>query len=721
MSTVVSKSLRQKAYRELHRSVDDRSEIAPQAGKELPLFDSICGEAGLAAGWVRVQARSPLPGGDGISVAVWSASSQARLVLLCASLYAGTYHPGPVRHFTLPKKHGGQRNLGLPSVADRVVQSSALIALDSVFEAEFEDSSFGYRRGRSVKAAAERIASLYRQGFRHVVEADVLSFFENVPHQPLLAELEALLDEPPLIALFAQWLDMAGTGDTGLLQGAPISPLLANLYLDSLDEAVAGHDARIVRFADDFVILTRSKQAAERNLVRISVLLRERGLVLNPAKTRITDFDHGFEFLGRRFLKGFVLDGAETDDEDDWDTTLAKALPHEMSDQSEPVSQPVRQFRNRALEDSPALPSRPIPAQRIRALAPRQRALHLYGKGRLLDCRDNCFSVEEAGEEIWLCGADRIDRIDIGPQARVSEAALRFALATGTQIAFVDGRGMVQGRVEAAGPGRASLHLAQAGHIVDQAKNLALARTFVAGKIFNQRSVCQRWRNNSLKSLRQESGSSKRHQAIIDGVEARLDRMRHLVAQTATANDIHVLLGIEGEASKICLQIFRLALRGWTMERRQRRPAPDAANAVLNWLSHLVAREVDTALGRRGLHTGFGHLHTAEDGRASLAFDLMEELRGPLVEAQALTLFNTGELQIGHFFEPLDGKSRIWMTPDGSQRVIRCHERLMEQERLVHADCEGKTGWRGVIDAQIGRLVDHYQGGKPYIPYHAKA
>lgn len=730
MSSVISKLLHDQSYRSLRQSTGPQPESPDDGAGHGRLFDSICSMQGLRAGWDRVAQRSPLAGGDGIDVAHWrgglgESALEERLGLLSASLMSGSYRPGPVRRFVVPKKRGGgTRTLGLPCVADRVVQSAALIVLDPLFEAEFEESSFGYRHGRSVKAAAERISALYRQGFHHVVEADILSYFDNVPHGALLDDLEDLLPEPPLIALFSRWLDMAGLGNTGLLQGAPISPLLANLYLDRLDEAVADHGAHIVRFADDFVILTKSREAAERELTQVIALLRDRGLILNPAKTRINSFDHGFDFLGRRFLKGFILDGRGSADEEDWDAALADALPQEMTPGQEHSPHPARQFRNADLAVPVALPSSPIPqpsSARVRPIAPRQRALHLYGKGRRLNCRDNCFSVEEGGEEIWLCGADRLDRIDVGPNAEVSDAALRFALATNTLITFVDGRGMVQGRVEPEGVGRAALHRAQAHHAVDPALNLVLAKCFVAGKIANQRTICQRWRNNSLKSLRAGAGSPARHYVIAQGVEERLSRLAQLVRKAGAAPNIPALLGAEGEGSKIGLQILRLTLKGWTMDRRQRRPAPDAVNAVLNFLSYLLAREVEIAVRRRGLHSGFSHLHAVEDGRASLAFDLMEELRAPLVEAQALALFNTGALQPGHFFAPDEGNQRIWMTPEGSKKLIGWQEGIMEAERLVHPDVDGKTGWRGVIDAQLGRLVDHYEGSASYKPYAAKA
>ncbi|MEY2944266.1 MAG: hypothetical protein RLY97_2280, partial [Pseudomonadota bacterium] len=728
MSSVLGKLLADKPYSQLRQLADAAGADAAsldfarderggsgvgdntegnEMGADDSLFGRITSMAGLQAGWQRVLARSPMPGGDGMSVASYAAGADGRLALLSHNLRSGRYRPGPLRRFSIPKKHGdGTRQLGLLCVADRVVQSSALLCLTPLFEAEFESGSFGYRPGRSVKAAGERITSLYRQGFRWVVEADIIAYFDNVPHGPLQDDLAALLPDRRLQALMAQWLDMAGTGDRGLVQGAPISPLLANLYLDRLDEAVAARGAHIVRFADDFVILTKSREQAERQLHAITTLLRERGLELHLGKTRISDFDQGFAFLGRRFLKSFVLDDGDGLDADEWDEALLAAIPPDVGaigadaiegaiaakERGEAIGgddEPTisRQFRNHDMGAAKELPSRPVPvedAMQLRKLSPRQRCLHLYGKGRKLDCRDYAFTVEENGAEIWLGGADRIDRIDIGPHADFSAAALRFALAKGTDVFFVDGHGMTQGRLNDAPGGRAALHLAQAAHIVDEGARLGLAREFVAGKIYNQRKVVQRWRYNAEKSLRAEAGNAARHQAIVAGIKTRLEQMRRLIEKAKRAEDMGALLGFEGAAAKIFLQIFRLALRGWSFGARKRRPAPDAVNAVLNWTAHLLAREVEVCLRRHGLHVGFGHLHRSEDGRASLVFDMVEEFRAPLVEAVTLVLFNTGELRADHFFEPPEKPGSVWIAPEGIKQVITRFEAMIAEERLAY-------------------------------------
>ena len=182
-----------------------------------------------------------------------------------------------------------------------------------------------------------------------------------------------------------------------------------------------------------------------------------------------------------------------------------------------------------------------------------------------------------------------------------------------------------------------------------------------------------------------------------------------------------MLLGIEGEAAKALLQALRVSLIGWTFGARRRRPAPDAVNALLNWLAHLLTRDIEIAIRRRGLHPGFGYLHATEDGRAALAFDLIEELRAPVVEATALTMFNSGSLQAHHFFTPDGEDGRCWITPDGIATVIRIYEAQMVRERLHHPDIEHATSWRGVIDAQLARLVAHVEDQSGYQAYRIRS
>ncbi|HRD78528.1 MAG TPA: reverse transcriptase domain-containing protein, partial [Hyphomicrobiaceae bacterium] len=196
------------------------------------------------------------------ALATFAANAPQRLVRLRAALRDGSYRPRALRRVAIPKDDGGERVLAIPAVVDRIAQTAIAQALTPWLEREFEDSSFGYRPGRSVQDAVRRVSELRAAGLTHVVDADISAFFDSVPHESLLARLAESMDEGPTTQLIALWLEHAGNDGRGLAQGSPLSPLLSNLCLDRIDEAFAGRGARIVRFADDFVILCRSHDAA---------------------------------------------------------------------------------------------------------------------------------------------------------------------------------------------------------------------------------------------------------------------------------------------------------------------------------------------------------------------------------------------------------------------------------------------------------------------------
>lgn len=258
--------------------------------------------------WARVRQNRGAPGGDGETIELFAADAMARIVRLQRELACGVYMPGPVRGVQVPKKSGGMRQLAIPCVVDRVAQTAAAMLLQPVLEPEFEEESCGYRPGRSVAMAVRRVAALYRAGYRWVVDGDIDDFFDEVDHRRLLEDLARHVDDPRLLDLVRLWLSSFSDDGRGLPQGSPLSPLLANLYLDRVDEEIRSEGVRLVRYADDFLPLCRSRRRAEAALARIAALLAKRGLALDPEKTRIVDFERGFRFLGRLFVRSLVLE-----------------------------------------------------------------------------------------------------------------------------------------------------------------------------------------------------------------------------------------------------------------------------------------------------------------------------------------------------------------------------------------------------------------------------
>lgn len=274
-------------------------------------LDSILTLDALEWAWHRVRENKGAPGADGITTERFAMSLEANLLDLADEVLASQYEPGPVR-FVLAQKPGKVRRLAILTIRDRVLQRAVLDRLGPIAEPTFLPSSFGYRPGRSVQDAVERIVHLRNRGLTDVIDADIKSCFDNLDHELLVAFVCRQLPEldPRLLALIRQWIAMPARQrlhranrprTIGVLQGAPISPLLCNIYLHQMDASLQRKRLVSVRYADDFVVLCRSPEHANRGLREVQKILGGLRLALHPGKTRLTDFDRGFRFLGVTF------------------------------------------------------------------------------------------------------------------------------------------------------------------------------------------------------------------------------------------------------------------------------------------------------------------------------------------------------------------------------------------------------------------------------------
>lgn len=285
-----------------------------KGGKWFSLMDKVYAERTLWAAWRRVERNSGSAGVDRQSVEAFAARAEEYLAELSQGLRAGTYRPQPVRRVWIPKAgRAGRRPLGIPTVKDRVVQTALVLVLEPIWEARFAEQSYGFRPQRGCKAALRRVVELLEAGHTWVVDADLEQYFDTIPHAGLLAEVERDIADGGVLALLRAYLTqgvMDGLErwqpETGTPQGAVISPVLANLYLDPLDHAMAAQGYELVRYADDFVILCRTAAEAGAALAAIRAWLAARGLRLHAEKTRVVDAGQpgGFDFLGYHFERG---------------------------------------------------------------------------------------------------------------------------------------------------------------------------------------------------------------------------------------------------------------------------------------------------------------------------------------------------------------------------------------------------------------------------------
>jgi RNA-directed DNA polymerase len=281
------------------------------------LIDKVYAPATLAAAWARVWANGGAAGVDRQSVERFAARAEDYLAELASDLRAGQYRPQAVRRVDIPKGNGKTRPLGIPTVKDRVVQTAVKFTIEPIFEAMFLPSSYGFRPGRGCKEALREVDRLIRDGHSFVVDADLRSYFDSIPHDRLMEQVATRISDGRVLALLQGWLDQdvlhgmeRWTPTGGTPQGAVISPLLANLYLHPLDELLADKGYRMVRYADDFVVLCRSRDEAEAALAEIRNWVDANGLSLHPDKTHLGDCrqrGQGFDFLGYRFEVGIRM------------------------------------------------------------------------------------------------------------------------------------------------------------------------------------------------------------------------------------------------------------------------------------------------------------------------------------------------------------------------------------------------------------------------------
>lgn len=651
---------------------------------EIPnLWERVTSQEGLQEAWHRVQANDGSPGGDGVTLHDFKADLYANIMQLRAELLGGTYRSGPFRKVSIPKKKPGYRILTIPGVRDRVVHTSISNVLTPIFEPHFENGSFAYRADRGVIHAVRQIENWRQRGYSIVIEADIVSYFDNVDQTILQDKIKTIVSPLPgaaaLLGLIASILreqgNALGTPGQGVVQGSPLSPLLANIYLDALDEEMDGDGVKIVRYADDFVILCKSEKKAEKALARCVQVIAAHNLRLHEEATRIVNFDKGFDFIGYLFLKSLAL---------------KQKTEEPTAPRGKPVKSQVTDEGVIELEDKGS------------RFDPGRRVLYVLDPTHRLTIRNRSFSVlRDDGSELISIPHQRIGRIEVGPNPEFDRRVVDLAIYCAIEISILDSYGQTKGVVTANDGKRATLQLAQAKALLDDTFRAAIGRRLVDARIRNQRTQLMRL--------------NRGHEIV--AVDEALVEMGRALRKVEFQASAETLRGIEGSTTATYWPALGLLLQGdKSAVFRRCRPAQDPVNAVINYMTAILERDMRAAIQCAGLHPGFAFLHGSRDRHDGLVYDLMEPFRAPLTEGLAIYLFNARRLRRDMFCE---GSNRaVEIAAEGRRAIVLGYEAAVAK-RVNRSDGGGKLAWRAMMQHQARSLAQSVLASKSdaFVPY----
>ncbi len=685
----------------------------------------------LDSAWLRVAANAGGPGVDGVTVDSFNVDArEVQLPRLLEHALNGTYRCRPFRRIVIQKRPGSKdtRTLLVPCIRDRVLQTALARILSRSFEEEFLEASYAYRPDRGVDRAVARILQLRDRGYTHVLDADITAYFDNVSHSLLIRQLEEQTDgDASTMSLLRQWVaptewdgHRSHNIPRGIPQGSPISPLFANLFLTPLDTALATGDHKLIRYSDDFLILCKGPSEAQDALRLATEALKPLSLDLKPEKTRVTDFDQGFKFLGVQFRgheamipwkakdhpKGHIVFVANR--------MTGKQLRPFLDQLPTANPPPTIAAATTATTAEPPPPSLPTPPQdTIRdrdPLPPDMPYLYLTQPGAVLRKSGDRFLVDHDGGIILDIPYHRLEHILIFGNIQITSQAMAEALDHDIALSLFSRQGRYRGSLNGPASHNVMLRLRQFQIHQDEAVALAIARECIRFKIENALTVLEHYEERQTPIATKPRGADQQveHEESAHEIDAAEAQMAELQAQLDSVDSLEALLGHEGAAAKAyfgALSRFNRSTLIW--EGRRKHPATDPLNALLSLTYTLLLNELTALLRASGLDPAIGFLHQMDGNRPSLALDLLEPFRSPVADRLVWTLVNRGQFSIDDF-EQRDLESGMFLRPDAQRRYFEAYERWM----LAPGADQGAS-FRRLLQKEVENWVKFLRDGVP--------
>jgi CRISP-associated protein Cas1 len=678
--------------------------------------------------WKKVSANQGCAGVDGETIAHFARQADTYLDRMRRAIANREYYPMPLRQIFIPKKDGRWRELRVPTVRDRIVQQAILNVLHPLLEKEFEPCSFAYRPGRSHKMAAEQVSSLYRRGYEWVLDADIVDYFNSVKLNRLIAEVQERVSPKDLndgatilerlLPTFLQAGILTDAGiilpEKGIAQGSVISPILANVYLDDFDEILTASGLKLVRYADDFVVLAKKEQRIVEAKQEIAELLAGIGLQLHPDKTQITNFDRGFCFLGHTFAGDLVLPPPRHKHKSN-EPKAVSSSPGVQLVYADPPAE-ITQVQKAMLE-AIAASQQPIPpplyvvlGYKIREKIPMaigsnepiwiagMSALYLVNQGAMLAKEHGRFLVKlpnGSEEEIPI---REVEQILVFGNIQLSNAAISDCLEAQIPVIFLTQLGEYKGHLWSANFGNLITEVAQWQRFAEADFQMKLVRSILAGKLANSRQLLLR-----LNRKRQ-----------IEGVATAISGIANDIDSLANAESLNALRGYEGvAASRYFKALGQLITNpGFSLTERTRRPPKDPVNSLLSFGYTLLYNNVLSLILAEGLNPYLGNLHRSDRKETHLAFDLMEEFRSPVVDSLVIKLINKQTVKPTDF-SWFDEEGGTYLIEQGRRVFLKAFEARIG-EMISHPDVQDQVSYRRAIQLQIRRYKKSLVDNLPY-------
>lgn len=641
----------------------------------------------LESAWQRVQENEGCAGSDGLTVEHFSRDAPERLAKLLERIRSNNYRPYPLLKIVVEKKAGvgGTRTLLVPAVPDRILQTAVARHLSRSFEEEFLECSYGYRPGRSVDRAIARIRKCHELGYRFVVDADVTAYFDHVDHRLLLERLATRPLGGVMQHLLRLWIKGQVWDGTkvspvraGVPQGSPISPILANFYLEDFDRELEKSGRKLVRYADDFIILSQTPDEAQQALLQTETLLAQAHLTLNERKTHITDFEQGFQFLGALFLgTGTWIP---------WKNNGGKRRHGRMLFMARPLPPDLRTKYEFAAPQSGmelALAKAELePMNRPGLKADSERSndmatLYLTEQGSILRKSGDRLLVEKDETILLDLPYHKLETVLLFGNVQVTTQAMGELLEKGVNLSLFSSHGVYRGALSPPRSRNIELRVAQFQTFRDGARALEFARPVIGAKISNGIATLKRYR---------------RHNDGGVDFESQMAGLEEAVAAAGKAGDIATLDGTEGAAARTYFGMvmrFNRSEMAWTG--RQKHPAPDPLNAMLSLSYTLLTNELAALLEGEGLDPYLGFLHQIDYGRPSLALDLIEPFRHAVADRFVLAMANTRRIEAEDFQAGGPGRG-LYLGAKPMKRFFTEYERWMLTKPVTGIAGEAKEG-----------------------------